>query len=81
MNPDDQPTDLATQDDICQAYESLSEAELYRIHKAASIYHRGSEYSSAEDLIGEVITRTMNHAAGGEGHTRQWKRRSISLPT
>lgn len=61
---------LATPDDVCQAYEGLSDLELYRLHKAALIQLSGSDYSDPDEIINEAIIRTLKAANGGEG--RRW---------
>ena len=61
---------LATPDDVCQAYEGLSDLELYRLHKAALIHLSGSDYSDPDEIINEAIIRTLKAANGGEG--RRW---------
>ena len=61
---------LATPDDVRQAYEGLSDMELYRLHKAALIHLSGSEYSDPDEIINEAIIRTLKAANGGEG--RRW---------
>lgn len=61
---------LATPDDVCQAYEGLSDLELYKLHKAALIHLSGSEYSDPNEIINEAIIRTLKAANGGKG--RRW---------
>lgn len=49
----------ATPEEVCQAYEELSDEELYRLRKAATYCLLGSEYREPDEIINEAICRTM----------------------
>jgi DNA-directed RNA polymerase specialized sigma24 family protein len=60
----------ATIEDVCQAYESLTNDELYRLHKLARVLLAGTEYSDPQDLLNETLVRTLRAANGEKG--RHW---------
>jgi hypothetical protein len=70
MAEESSPTTYASVDDIHRAFESLSDTELLRIHRAASICMPGTEYSDPQELINEVIARALRAANGQRG--RRW---------
>jgi hypothetical protein len=72
LEPVEQSDDLATPDELRQAIESLSPAELYKLNKAAGYFLFGSEYQSARELLNETIMRAMNAAVGEKG--RAWRK-------
>lgn len=74
LKPDDQTADLASSEEITQAFQQLTDCELYRILMAATSYRRGSEYDTPDELLNEVIVRTLNGAVEGEGLKRRWKK-------
>lgn len=59
-----------TVDDIRQAIERLTEADLLRIHHAANRSLSGTHFTCADDLINEVIVRALRAAQGDTG--RHW---------
>ncbi|WP_230588809.1 hypothetical protein [Bordetella hinzii] len=66
--PPDQ--DYATAEEICEAIEGLTEAELGRIHRAAQYALFGTEYTDPRELLGEAVQRTLEGAGAKEG--RHW---------
>lgn len=61
---------IATPEDVCQAFEALSDMELVRLRKIALVHMPGSVYASPDEIINEAICRTLNAANGGKG--RRW---------
>lgn len=49
----------ATAEEIGEAVESLTEAELGRIHRAAQYALFGTEYTNPLELLGEAVQRTL----------------------
>lgn len=49
----------ATDEEICEAVERLTEAELGRIHRAAQYVLFGTEYTDPQELLGEAVQRTL----------------------
>lgn len=49
----------ATTEEICEAVESLTEAELGRILRAAQYVLLGTEYADPQELLGEAVQRTL----------------------
>lgn len=70
MKPDDHPKDAATAEDIRQAIARLSSVDFYRLRKAARHCLPGTCYSDPQELLNEVIDRTMTAAIGKPG--RRW---------
>lgn len=50
----------ATAEEIGEAIESLTEAELGRIHRAAQYALFGTEYTDPDELLGEAVQRTLD---------------------
>lgn len=51
---------LATQEEVIQAIESLSDEDFYRLRKAASFCLMGSDYIDLDEIINEAICRTLH---------------------
>lgn len=49
----------ATAEEVCEAIESLTQAELGRIHRAAQYALFGTEYTDPQELLGEAVRRTL----------------------
>ena len=64
------PEGATTIDDILQAYEALTNDELYRLRKMARIYMVGTEYADPQELLNEAMMRTLRAANGEKG--RHW---------
>lgn len=62
----------ATAEEVCEAIESLTEAELGRIHRAAQYALFGTEYTDPLELLGEAVQRTLE-GVGVKGG-RHWPR-------
>ena len=62
----------ATAEEVCEAIESLTEAELGRIHRAAQYALFGTEYTDPLELLGEAVQRTLE-GIGVKGG-RHWPR-------
>jgi len=62
----------ATAEEISEAIESLTEAELGRIHRAAQYALFGTEYTDPLELLGEAVQRTLE-GVGMKGG-RHWPR-------
>jgi hypothetical protein len=60
----------ATAEEICDAVEKLTEAELGRIHRAAQYALFGTEYTNPHELLGEAVQRTLEGVGVVEG--RHW---------
>ena len=67
-NPSDRA--YATAEEIGEAVESLTEAELGRIHRAAQYALFGTEYTDPLELLGEAVLRTLEGVGVKEG--RHW---------
>ena len=64
------PDGATTTDDVRQAYEVLTNDELYRLLKAARIFLAGTEYADPQELLNEALLRTLRAANGEKG--RHW---------
>lgn len=62
--------EYATAEEIGDAVEELTEAELARIHRAAQYALFGSEYTDPLELLGEAVQRTLEGVGVKEG--RHW---------
>lgn len=60
----------ATADEICEAVERLTEAELGRIHRAAQYALFGTEYTNPLELLSEAVQRTLEGVGVKDG--RHW---------
>lgn len=60
----------ATAEEICEAVERLTEAELGRIRRAAQYALFGTEYTDPLELLGEAVQRTLEGVGIKEG--RHW---------
>ena len=60
----------ATAEEICEAVERLTEAELSRVRRAAQYAIFGTEYTDPLELLGEAVQRTLEGAGVKEG--RHW---------
>lgn len=60
----------ATTEEVCDAVESLTEAELGRIYRAAQYALFGTEYTNPLELLGEAVQRTLEGVGAKEG--RHW---------
>ena len=60
----------ATTEEVCDAVESLTEAELGRIYRAAQYALFGTEYTNPLELLGEAVQRTLEGVGVKEG--RHW---------
>lgn len=60
----------ATAEEICEAVERLTEAEVGRIHRAAQYALFGTEYTDPQELLGEAVQRTLEGVGVKEG--RHW---------
>jgi hypothetical protein len=60
----------ATAEEICEAVERLTEAELGRIRRAAQYALFGTEYTDPLELLGEAVQRTLEGVGAKEG--RHW---------
>jgi hypothetical protein len=70
--PNDDP---ATDDDIRDAIEALTEDDALRLHKAAQGFLAGTEYQDANELINEAVLRAMDGTFGDQG--RHWPKRRV----
>lgn len=61
---------FGTVDDIRQAFEKLSDADLLRIQRAAGVCLSGTHFTCTDDLLNEVIVRALKAAQGESG--RRW---------
>lgn len=74
MTPGKSPDNTyATAEEICEAVERLTEAELGRIHRAAQYALFGTEYTSPLELLGEAVQRTLEGVGVKEG--RHWPKK------
>lgn len=64
------PEGATTIDDVRQAYEALTNDELYRLLKLARAFLTGTEYSDPRELLNEALLRTLRAANGEKG--RHW---------
>lgn len=65
--PNDEP---ATDDDIRDAIEALTDDDALRLRKAAQGFLLGTEYQDPDELINEAVVRAMDGAMGNQG--RHW---------
>lgn len=76
MEPGDAPDDdPATDDDIRDAIESLTEDDTLRLRKAGLAFLAGTEYQYAQELVNEAVRRAMNAAGGDAG--RHWPKHRV----
>lgn len=64
------PEGATTIEEVRQAFESLTNDELYRLLKLARIFLVGTEYVDPQELLNETIVRTLRAANGEKG--RHW---------
>ncbi len=69
------PDVFAVAGDIQAAIEALSAAEAYRLHRAARLLIRATEYEQPQDLLNEVFTRAMQASTGEPG--RRWPKSRV----
>ncbi len=62
--------EFATAEEICEAVDGLTEAELGRIHRAAQYALFGTEYTDPDELLGEAVQRTLEGVGVKTG--RHW---------
>lgn len=67
--------DLATEDDIRDAIEALTEDDAFRLRKAAQGFLAGTEYRDAKELINEAVLRAMDGTRGDQG--RHWPKQRV----
>lgn len=67
--------DLATEDDIRDAIEALTEDDALRLRKAAQGFLAGTEYRDAKELINEAVLRAMDGTRGDQG--RHWPKQRV----
>lgn len=73
MEAEDSPeSDYASAEDIRNAIEELSQADMVRLHKASKNCLFGTEYKDTQELRNEAIMRAMRAAHGDKG--RRWKK-------
>lgn len=60
----------ATHDEVALAIERLSNVDLLRLEKAASILLGGTEYSNPRELLNETLARSLQGGLGDDG--RHW---------
>jgi hypothetical protein len=70
--PNDEP---ATDDDIRDAIEALTEDDALRLRKAAQAFLLGTEYQDPNELINEAVVRAMDRTMGDQG--RHWPKRRV----
>lgn len=70
--PNDEP---ATDDDIRDAIEALTDDDALRLRKAAQGFLLGTEYQDPDELINEAVVRAMDGAMGDQG--RHWPKRRV----
>ncbi len=70
--PDD---DQATDDDIRDAIEALTEDDTLRLRKAAQGFLLGTEYQDPSELVNEAVVRAMDGTMGDQG--RHWPKRRV----
>lgn len=64
------PEGATTIDDVRQAYEALTNDDLYRLLKLARVFLIGTEYTDPQGLLNEALMRTLRAANGEKG--RRW---------
>jgi hypothetical protein len=67
--------DPATDDDIRDAIEALTEDDALRLRKAAQAFLAGTEYQDANELINEAVLRAMDGTLGDQG--RHWPKQRV----
>lgn len=78
MDTGDAPNDdPATDDDIRDAIEALTEDDALRLRKAAQAFLLGTEYQDANELINEAVVRAMDGTVGDQG--RHWPKRRVQF--
>ena len=76
MEPGKPPNDdPATDDDIRDAIEALTEDDAFRLRKAAQAFLFGTEYQDAMELVNEAVLRAMDGTLGGQG--RYWPKQRV----
>jgi len=70
--PNDDP---ATDDDIRDAIEALTEDDALRLRKAAQGFLAGTEYQDPRELINEAVLRAMDGTLGSLG--RHWPKQRV----
>lgn len=60
----------ASADEVRQAIDGLTPVDFHRLLKAAQIYMGGTPYSTAKDLLVDVLGTALDAACGGRG--RRW---------
>lgn len=76
MEPGNPPNDdPATDDDIRDAIELLTEDDALRLRKAAQGFLAGTEYRDAKELINEAVLRAMDGTRGDQG--RHWPKQRV----
>lgn len=63
----------ATAEEICEAVERLTVAEIGRIHRAAQYLIFGTEYTNPQELLNEAVQRTLEGVGVKEG--RHWPKK------
>lgn len=74
--PIDEP---ATDDDIRDAIEALTDDDALRLRKAAQGFLPGTEYQDPDELINEAVVRAMDGTMGDQG--RHWPKQRVSFVT
>lgn len=67
--------DQATEDDIRDAIEALTEEDFLRLRKIAQGFLAGTEYQDPKELINEAVLRAMDGTRGGQG--RHWPKQRV----
>jgi len=62
----------ASADEVRRAIDGLTPLDFHRLLKAAQIYMGGTPYSTAKDLLVDVLGTAFDAACGGKG--RRWPR-------
>jgi hypothetical protein len=70
--PNDDP---ATDDDIRDAIEALTEDDALRLRNAAQAFLAGTEYQDAKELINEAVLRAMDGTLGSP--RRHWPKQRV----
>lgn len=72
MEPEPSGSIAATHEEVAQAIERLTDADLIRLDKAAAILLGGTGYASPKDLLHEALARALQGGLGPDG--RHWPR-------
>lgn len=72
MEPEHSGCIAATHEEVAQAIEGLTDADLIRLDKAAAILLGGTGYASPKDLLHEALARALQGGLGPDG--RHWPR-------